>query len=731
MPPTKKPAKQGGAAKATPAKPEKAAPAKKPVIARVTAAAPVAKVEGSPNLLGRFHKKLRESDLDDPKVIKALGLVAMDAEACTELGIRPVASGFKIPYWDLSGKPTKFFRFRYLEDPRTGFAKLGKKMQRYGQLAGTLNEAYFPPLIDWSAIQHDISQTVWITEGELKSACGCSKGLPVIGLGGVWTWRAGKQLVDLLPALKEFAWDKRDVAICYDSDAVTNPAVLAAEDALAAALTGLGAIPRVVRLPMGDGKKVGMDDFLHEHDVEELLALYEQSEGYKTAQALHRMNQEVCYVSDPGFVIVRDSQQLMTPGAFTDHQFANRFHLAVAGDGAVRKVPTAATWLRWENRSQVQKLTYAPGQDTTFRDDRGYVVLNSWKGWGCEVGKGDVSLWHELLDYLFEGSDPALRKWFEQWLAYPVQNPGAKLYTAAVVWGRMQGTGKSMVGYCMRKIYGDNFVEIKNKDLGGDFTAWAKDRQFVLGEEITGGEGMNARRMSDYLKGLITQHTMQINIKNIPSYFIPDCTNYYFTSNHPDCFHLEDSDRRFFIHEAPDYRKSADWYTAIAKWMELRPEYHTEEQAGPRALRAYLEGIDLSDFNPAGQAPDTVAKRTMIMDGQSDIGAWIRRAQRDPDTWLRVNGVPSPYCLFTPQQILAIYDTTGAGRVSVNGVSRELRKVGVRCLGEWGTLRGKFELWMLRDKPTPYDGEWGKAYDEERGEKPKPAKLEKLVRKGK
>lgn len=723
MPSPKKPAAQVG--------PKKASPGKKPTVTKLVRAAPVKvapKPEGPPEeLLAKFHDKLRESSLDDPKIIESLGFKPLTAEQCAELGLSTIGMGFKIPYWGLGGHQTEFFRFRYLEDTRTGFAKLSKKLQRYGQLAGTVNEAYFPPLIDWKGLRNDVSQVLWITEGELKAACGAVHGLPVIGLGGVWTWRAGKHLVDLLPALKEFAWEKRDVAICYDSDAATNPKVLAAEDALAQALIGLGASPRIVRLPADGDKKVGLDDYLQHHTVEDLQELYGLAEEHRQARALHQMNQEVCYVRDPGFVVVRDTFQLMTPGAFTDHQYSNRFHLAISGDGAVRKVPTAATWIRWESRSQVQRLTYAPGQEGTFRDDQGDLSLNSWRGWGCEAEPGSVKLWHELMDYLFADSTPENRKWFEQWLAYPIQHPGTKLYTAAVVWGRMQGTGKSLVGYCMKKIYGQNFVEIHNKDLGGDFTAWAKDRQFVMGEEITGGEGMTARRMSDRLKGLITQHLMHINIKNVPDYFIPDCTNYYFTSNHPDCFHLEDSDRRFFIHEAPDFRKPAEWYTEVARYFELRPEYHTKEQRGPKALRAYFESLDLSGFNPAGQAPDSAAKQTMIMDGQSDIGAWIRRAIRDPDTWMRVNGVPVPHCLYTPQQILSIYDTAGAGKVTVNGVSRELRKVGVRCLGDWATARGKFELWMMREKPVPHDGDWGRAYDLERGEK---VKL-RTVKKGK
>lgn len=663
-------------------------------------------------LQGKFWDKLRDSRLDDPGIIKKLALTPMWPDDCRKLGLGVVAAGFKIPYWNLDGSPSKFFRFRYLEDPRKGFAKQAGKMRRYGQLSDTINEVYMPPLLNWKAIANDVSQTIWITEGELKSGCGCSLGLPVIGLGGVWTWRAGKNLVDFLPQLREFSWHGRQVAICFDSDAATNPKVMAAEDALANKLTELGALPRIVRLPPNGAQKVGMDDFLLTHTVEDLQALFETAEEYKRAKALHQMNMEVCYIKDPGMVMVRESGQLMSPGAFTDHQYANRFHLVLNGEKAV-KVPTAYAWIRWEHRAEVARQTYCPGKDSIFRAPNGELQVNTWKGWGCDIKHGDVDLWHRLMDHIFPDNTDD-RIWFEQWLAYPIQNPGAKLATAAVIWGREQGTGKSLIGYAMRKIYGENWVEINSQDLMGEFTGWSKDRQFVMGEEITGGEGISARRVADRMKGYISRQLCKINIKNVPEYFVPDCTNYYFTSNHPDCFYLEDSDRRFFVHRAPMTPMPAEWYEQFAKYFELRPEYVTEEQVGPKALHSYFRNLDLTGFNPLGKAPTTTAKEIMIMDGQSDVGAWIRRALRSPDTYLRANGVPSCYSIYTPQQLLNLYDVHGAGKVTVNGFSRELRKAGVPYLGEWQCVGGMYELWLMRDRPEPMDGNWGRLYTYER-----------------
>lgn len=694
--------------------PEKGAE-KTPPLARAKMGAkvtPAAEGITGATLQDKFLEKLKGSKLDSKDLIKVLALEPMDSNGCRKLGLGVVAAGFKIPYWNIDGTPSEFFRFRYLEDPRSGFARQVGKMRRYGQLSGTENEVYLPPLLNWKSIANDISQMVWITEGELKSACGCSLGVPVIGLGGVWTWRAGKNLVDLLPQLKSFKWAGREVAICYDSDAATNPKVMAAEDALSSKLTELGALPRIVRLPPNGAQKVGMDDFLLDHDTEDLQALFNEAEEYKRARALHQMSMEVCYIKDPGLIMVRESGQLMSPGAFTDHQYANRFHLVLNGEKAV-KVPTAAAWLRWEHRAEVMRQTYAPGKASIFRAENGDMQVNSWKGWGCEAAPGDVDLWHQLMDHIFAGK-PDDRKWFEQWLAFPIQNPGAKMATAAVIWGREQGTGKSLIGYAMRKIYGENWVEINSQDLMGEFTGWSKDRQFVMGEEITGGEGISARRVADRMKGYISRQLCKINIKNVPEYFVPDCTNYYFTSNHPDCFFLEDSDRRFFVHRAPTIPLPDEWYAKFARYFELRPEFATAEQVGPRALRDYFQTMDLSGFNPSAKAPVTHAKEVMIMDGQSDVGAWIRRALRSPETYLRANGVPSPFCIYTPQQLLNLYDVAGSGRVSVNGFSRELRKAGVTCLGEWQVFGGTYELWLMRNRPAPMDHHWGRAYDDER-----------------
>src|ERR1035441_2495747 len=187
---------------------------------------------------------------------KLLGFTALTAAqvAAQHPALPAHRAGFVIPYYDLNGRPTKFYRFRYLEYGHdTGFAALvaGQlKQLRYGQEAGTVNELYLPPFAKWAEYAVQADKPIVITEGELKAACATKAGLPTIGLGGVWCFKAGTVGLHLLPQFKLFNWKQRMVYIVYDSDAASNHQVIKAENALARELCTLGAIPMVVRLPV-------------------------------------------------------------------------------------------------------------------------------------------------------------------------------------------------------------------------------------------------------------------------------------------------------------------------------------------------------------------------------------------------------------------------------------------------------------------------------------------------
>jgi hypothetical protein len=646
-------------------------------------------VPSGTDLKSLYETKLKGSKLTPGNAAK-LKLQLKTAALCpAELPAQ--AGGFVIPYFDMAGKPTKFYRYRYLEIPkRGGFdAIVQRKELRYAQPAKSANEIYLPPLVDWRRIAKDANTPLIITEGELKAACvTATTPYPCIGLGGVWVWKSANRRMPLLPQFKEFEWSGRAVFIVFDSDAVTNPMVMQAENALARALTALGAEPYVGRLPMSDdGHKVGLDDYLLEHSVEELEELLEAAPPWAQAEELHKLNEEVIYVRDPGLILRLDTLQRMSPQAFQQHAYSTRvYYEQQEGKGGSVLVAKSAPkeWLKWPARGEVARSTYEPGADRITTKGE----LNVWPGWKATPIKGDIKPWTQLLDYLFAG-EPASRIWLERWLACALQQPGVKQYTSVLLWGLRHGSGKSLVGYTMREIYGANWVELNDDDLHATHNEWAENKQFVLGDEITGGD---KRSVSDKMKGMISRNTMRINVKYIPSYTVRDCINYYFTSNHPDAFFLEDDDRRYFIHEVVGDPLPDEFYRNYEKWML--------SNAGANALFYHFLTLDMGDFNPKAKAPATDAKRDMQHTGRSDLGTWCAQLKEDPDSVLRFGNKVLPFKLMRSEDLLKLYDPENKGRVTANGLSRELRRQNFprayRGQGVPTKTDGQIRLWAVR-----------------------------------
>jgi hypothetical protein len=643
-------------------------------------------------------KKLEESGLTE-KDAKKLNLQPCTEQESIKLGLSRSGAGFKIPYYAASGKLLKMFRYRYFETVEKSGLTKGAKLRKYDQPANTSVEIYLPQFTDWQALQKDPAQALVVTEGELKAACGTKCGFPTVGLGGVFSFGSKDKGQAILPALSEFVWEGRDVFICYDSDAASNKQVVLAELRLAKQLTDLSAIVRVVRLPAIGKGKCGMDDYIVAKGADAFDALLNSSELFAACEALHQLNSEVLYVEHPSMVARyprenhptdQDRIRMMKVGVFEGEVFADRKYLSIGATGKSVERPAAKDWIVWPGRSKVDSVVYAPGDGQVVNGNQ----LNLWEGWGAKPVKGDVSLYTQLLDTVFKGADKAQRKWFEQWVAYPIQNPGAKLNSAVVVWSAVEGSGKSLLGYTIGRVYGKNYAEVTKAALSSPNNDWCAHKQFVVGEEITGGE---SRDVADLLKNMITGEAIRVNEKYVPNYFIKNCVNYYFTSNHQDAFFLSREARRYFIWEIVGEKASDAFFARYDKWYKT--------QTAIDALLYYLLGVDLTGFNPMAEAPRTQARKEMIDAGKSEHAAWISELQEFPDNKLRLGDVVLPYSLFTVEDLLLLYQPDdGSVRrryaVTAKAFAGAMKEAGFKqccCGAAVETIKGKKQrVWIVR-----------------------------------
>lgn len=226
----------------------------------------------------RHHiTELRASGLSDETIL-ASGIRSETSHATLRQLLnwprmpKRMASGIVFQFRDSSGKLNGYSRFK----PDTPRADRNGKPIKYESPREQRNRVYIP-LNTVAAIADPLATTLF-TEGEKKSLAADQAGFACLGLVGVFGWKDSKH-ERLLSDLELIEWRGRKVFIIFDSDITSNPNVLDAESRLAAQLINRGAIVRVVRLPDGpNGEKMGLDDFLVRHGVDELWKLINEAQ---------------------------------------------------------------------------------------------------------------------------------------------------------------------------------------------------------------------------------------------------------------------------------------------------------------------------------------------------------------------------------------------------------------------------------------------------------------------
>lgn len=619
--------------------------------------------------------KLEQSGLT-PEHAEALEIVYCTKQDCAKLFATHHIShapeeGFVLPYFNASYEKTGFWRWRYLTLPaQDAFAKAsGQKLPKYVQPPNTICEVYLAPIIDWLTVVAKRDIRLIITEGELKAAAGCDKGLPCVGLGGVDSFSAVKKGFSILPTMEQIDWRGREVLIVFDSDIGIKPAVAAAQIRLGRALLAQGAKIKFGTLPNGPGNaKQGLDDyFLHAtaEDFEEQIA--KSAQEFNESSAMHQLNEELYFVRNIKAVVEMRTGDEMSVADFKNSVYANRtfLHTAMRETGVKIEMRAAAPhWMKWPQRREYDRYVYEPGKPLEY--DR---VRNRWTGWPVVPKPGAVALWHKLLDVIFRDETPEARAWFEQWVAYPFQHPGTKLFTCVVLYSEAQGVGKSLLGETIMRLYGNNASTVQESELYGHFNPWAKDCQFVLGEEAKEGDARPAD-VYNTLKYLITRDKVRINEKHVKQYEVRDCINYMLPTNNGDAYVMADGDRRVFVVEIVEKLEAPEWYSkTFVPWAK--------SEAGKAALFDYLLNLDLTGFDPTAPAPDTASKKRMLDITKTDVGAWLRAVKEDSTNLYAGRVAELRNCDLWPLSELYMRFTNGMpSRATLKSFAIELKRAG-------------------------------------------------------
>jgi putative DNA primase/helicase len=224
--------------------------------------------------------------------------------------------------------------------------------------------------------------------------------------------------------------------------------------------------------------------------------------------------------------------------------------------------------------------------------------------------------------------------WLLCWLAYPLQNPGAKLRTSVIMHGD-EGAGKNFLFDTMVAIYGKYGALVGQDELEDKFNDWRSCKLFVVGDEVSSRAELVHNK--NRLKALITSPTVQINPKNLPRREEANHINIVFLSNELQPLALDNSDRRYLVVYTPRAREF-EFYRALGEWRK---------NGGTEAFMAYLLDYPLDGFDPYSPAPYTEAKTNLIT---------LNRKSPEQFWWEWANGeLDLPYYTCSMQQVYRAY----------------------------------------------------------------------------
>ena len=165
-----------------------------------------------------------------------------------------------------------------------------------------------------------------------------------------------------------------------------------------------------------------------------------------------------------------------------------------------------------------------------------------------------------LIDHLCNG-DKVVVRWLLNWMAYPLQNVGAKMGTAVLMHSDVHGSGKSVLWEkIIKPLYGRNCAATAGQhDMESQYTGGRSGKLFMLFEEILASKDKYGA--AGAVKQMVTGETHQIHKKFLDAYEEANRMNCVFLSNFIQPLPLEEHDRRFLViwpkETTPDDLKNA------------------------------------------------------------------------------------------------------------------------------------------------------------------------------
>lgn len=256
-------------------------------------------------------------------------------------------------------------------------------------------------------------------------------------------------------------------------------------------------------------------------------------------------------------------------------------------------------WLNSQDRRvvDVDHIVFDP---TMTKDPN--IYINTFEGLPLEPVRDDAACenlrW--LISFLCNHDEEALG-WLTKWLAYPLQNMGAKMDTAVLMHSIMEGSGKSLLfADVFGQLYGQYSATVGQTQLEGSFNAWQSRKLWAVFEEVVSRD--QRYNQVGKIKHMITGKTVRMESKFINGWEEANHMNAVFLSNEIMPWPISDDDRRMLV-MWPLQTLPVERQKAIGRELA---------NGGVAALYGWLLALDLGDFNQRTRPPKTEARQRLV-----------------------------------------------------------------------------------------------------------------------
>lgn len=248
------------------------------------------------------------------------------------------------------------------------------------------------------------------------------------------------------------------------------------------------------------------------------------------------------------------------------------------------------------------------------QDDDKYNLFNGFK-YESEDLTYDMEVVKPFIDHIRyickeEGeTNTPVSDYVLNWFAHIVQKPEIKAKVAIVIYSIVEGVGKNIISDIFAEIVKGYSAKFTNTDaLTNKFNAEMMGKLFVVGDELKA----RCQDICDELKDVITRTHENIEPKGKDRILLEDFKRYFFTTNNENVFKITNTDRRFLMIEAPDEKKSLEYYKVLVDFKE--------DAVKMKQLFNYFMTKDLTAYDPT-VIVKTQYKARMIM---ANMPAYIR-----------------------------------------------------------------------------------------------------------